>query len=522
MRHLYWRIHSESAVSIFALCFVITLAVILRMYNIENFRVLVSDEAIYAQSSYAISKGYVPYKDVFLAHPPLYFLIASFWMSLVGATLFFARFLNVLFGVGTIATIYFMCRKIFSTKVAVIASLFYAVLPLAVFFGRNFIIDNALGLFSTLTVFAFLMYNKYGSLKYLLLSGLLAGLSLITKFTAFQFIFFIFAALLSEKRFRNLGWFVSAILPVPVLTGLLLLANGILPAFIQESVYLQFLNLVLAQTLMEKANIVGSYLFWILPFFALALFTMVSPKSKEAKLITVWYLIPFALILLGNVVFFQYFIILNAPLCVLAALTVSGFEIPLSSEQLVKLRKKLSLNKILLVFIMLFFVSASLYFTAGEVLGNEENRIAQEAKIQSADYIKSITDPSDKIWVTDASIAFFAQRIIVPPDSEYYKYQGFFSGSFAYSEDGKYRGPFSSGAPTLLSLSQILSAWQTNKPKAIIIISTSFVDSLILNGIENPDYSEPGLMPYLTTHYNLTKTFDPIGINVWVRLVEET
>jgi len=500
---------------------VVLLAAALRMYNIENFRVLVSDEAVYVQSSYAISRGYVPYRDVFLAHPPLYFLIASSWMSLVGATLFLARFFNVLFGIATIVAIWFMCRKIFSTKVAIIASLFYAVLPLAVFFGRNFTIDNALGLFSTLTVFAFLVHYKYGSFKYLLLSGLLAGLSLITKFTAFQFVLFIFIALLSEKRFRNLGWFVLAILPIPAFTGVMLLASGMLPVFIQDSVYLQFLNQIFSQTLMEKANVLGLYVFWTLPFLALALFTMANPKNNEAKLITLWYLIPFVLILLGNFVFFQYFIMLNAPLSILAALTVSGFEIPLSRRQLVNLRNRFSLNKILLVFIMLFFVSASLYFTVSEVQGNEENRIAQEAKIQSADYIKSITDPSDKIWVTDASIAFFAQRIIVPPDSQYYKYQGFFSGSFAYSEDGKYRGPFSSGAPTLLRLSQILSAWQTNKPKVIVVIRTSFLDTLIMNGIENPYYSEPGLMPYLITHYNLIRTFDPGGIRVWVRLVEE-
>jgi len=496
---------------------VVFLAVVLRMYNIENFKVLVSDEAIYAQSSYVISRGFIPYRDVFLAHPPFYFVVASYWMSLSGATLLFARFLNVLLGIGTMVTIYFMCRKLYSTRVAVIASLFYAVLPLAVFFDRIFLIDNALGLLSTLTVFAFLTYNKYGSLKYLLFSGFLAGLSLITKFTAFQYIFFIFAALLLKKRFRNLGWFFLAILPIPVLTGGILLASGLLPAFLQETVYLQFLNRILAQTLIEKVYVLASYLFWILPFFGLAVFTMVNPRDNEAKSITLWYLIPFTLILFGNVVFFQYFIMLNAPLCILAALAVSRFEIPLSTKQLVKMCKWFSLNKMLLMFMWLFFVSASLCLTIGENLGNQENRIAQQAKVQSADYVKSITEQTDKIWVTDASIAFFAQRIIVAPDSEYYKYQGFFSGSFAYSEDGKYRGPFGPGLPTLLHLSQILSAWQTNKPKVIVVIRTSFLDSLILNGIENSDYSEPGLRQYLTTHYDLTKTFDPGGIEVWVR-----
>jgi len=519
MRRVNSLMRSESTIAILSLFLVAFLAVVLRMYNIEYFQVMTSDEAVYAQSSYAISRGYIPYRDVFLAHPPIYFLASSFWMILVGATLFNARSLNVLFGICTMVSIYFMCRKLYSTKVAVIASFFYTVLPFAVFFDRIFIVDNALGLLSILTVFAFLTYNKYGSFRYLLLSGFLAGLSLMTKFTAFQLILFILIALLLKKRFKHIGWFLLAILPIPLFIGALLLTSGILPLFLQDTLYLQFLNRIFSHTLMEKSYFLALYFFWVLPFLSLAVFAMISPKADEDRLITLWYLIPFTLIISGSYVFLQYFICLNAPLSILAALAVSRLQIPLSLRQLAKMRTKFSLDKMLLIFIWLFFVAASLYFTVGTTQGNYENRIAQETKIQSANYIKSVTESIDKIWATDASIAFLAQRIIVTPDSEYYKYQGFFSGSLAYSEDGTYKGPFTTELPTLLHLSQILSAWQEDKPKVIVIVRTSFLDRLILNGIENPNYSEPGLKQYLTSHYRLTKTFNPGGIEVWERIV---
>jgi hypothetical protein len=47
-------------------------------------------------------------------------------------------------------------------------------------------------------------------------------------------------------------------------------------------------------------------------------------------------------------------------------------------------------------------------------------------KMEVAEYIRNITKEDDKIWTTEADIAFFAQRLIVTPNSTMWKYQGFY------------------------------------------------------------------------------------------------
>lgn len=491
----------------------ILVGMFLRTYNLETFQSLNSDEAVYSQTAFVMSRGYIPYRDVYIAHPPLFFYIECTWIILTGPSLFSLRFLNVLLGMTVTFVIYFICGKLYSSKLGFVAALLYTILPLSIFSNKLAIIDNSLALFSILMMASFLFYYNERKIKYLILAGSFAGISLLIKFTAIQVIVVPLVFMGIERRFRDLLLFTFLITIFPVTFMTVLFLEGLLKLFIHQAIYVQLFNRVFALTLVEKMYMFTYYLLWVLPLFILAVIAIKNSNRKEDEIIGVWYLAPLIFILLGTHTFLQYFIQLNAPLSILAAIAI--LKCKPSKDWFIHLIKPFNLSKILLVSMITALLLLPTLFSLSYSLGTSDE---QEAKVRIANYVKKITTPDEKIWTTDASIAFLSRRIIIPVESEYYKYQGFFEGTFGYSTDETYRGPFSPGVPTLLSLQEILVALEKYKPKVIIINRDSFVDSLIWNGIYNSYYTEDGLSAYILRNYYLSKAFSPTNVEVWVRI----
>lgn len=84
-----------------SLVLILLIAAALRIYNLVYFHDLDSDEAVYAQATFALSRGLLPYKEVFLAHPPVYYYLA-YPFVLSSPSVYSFRLFNVILSLCTL------------------------------------------------------------------------------------------------------------------------------------------------------------------------------------------------------------------------------------------------------------------------------------------------------------------------------------------------------------------------------------------------------------------------------------
>jgi uncharacterized membrane protein len=92
--------------------------------------------------------SYLQKSDV---HPPLYFLLLHFW-RMGGEGTFFLRLLSAAAGVLTIPAIYFLGRRLFNHRIALVSSIFVALAPLHIYYSQ---IARGYSLLILLTVLSF-------------------------------------------------------------------------------------------------------------------------------------------------------------------------------------------------------------------------------------------------------------------------------------------------------------------------------------------------------------------------------
>lgn len=86
----------------------------------------------------------------------------------------------------TIVVAYFMIRKIFNEKIAIISGLLLALSPFYLAYSRIIHLDALLASFMTLSLLSFLIYmDRSENSKFLVMSGIFAGLAVLTKVPAF-------------------------------------------------------------------------------------------------------------------------------------------------------------------------------------------------------------------------------------------------------------------------------------------------------------------------------------------------
>ena len=111
-----------------------------------------------------------------------------------------SRILSAIMAALTCIIVYFMGKQFFKRRVGIMAVLILAFLPPFVAHGKIAGIESPLALFFTLTVYFFLRGIKTGNqLKYLL-SGIVCGVALATKFTSILLFVLVFLIFFLAKR----------------------------------------------------------------------------------------------------------------------------------------------------------------------------------------------------------------------------------------------------------------------------------------------------------------------------------
>ncbi len=163
-------------------------ALFLRVYNLTLLPVF-GDEAIYIRWSQVMGAEpglrFLPQSD---GKQPLFMWVLMFLVRRFSDPLLIGRATSVFYGMGTLLGIFALTYYLFkSKKAALIAAVFWAISPFAVFFDRMALVDSMLTMFGVWILFFASITARRLRLDTALLAGFALGGALLTKSPAIFF-----------------------------------------------------------------------------------------------------------------------------------------------------------------------------------------------------------------------------------------------------------------------------------------------------------------------------------------------
>ncbi|WP_347929050.1 glycosyltransferase family 39 protein [Pseudomonas helvetica] len=161
---------------------VMMLAIIVRFYCI-NLPYFWTDEAFSALVGVQ-SPGRIWFHLGHDVHPPLYFLVLHAWMAIFGEGVFAIRALSALAGVATVALGMWLMRLISTPRVALLAGLFLALLPISVRYSQEARMYTLEGVWLLGATIALVYWLKSARNRYLMSYLVLMTAALYTHYLA--------------------------------------------------------------------------------------------------------------------------------------------------------------------------------------------------------------------------------------------------------------------------------------------------------------------------------------------------
>jgi len=512
---------------------------LLRLYNLEHFHSLDSDEAVYAQAAYALVSGQVPYRDFFFAGPPVSLYLSAAIVS-ISPSVVSVRALNAVIGILTIPILFRLSLRFYPSRTTAIgAGWLFAIFPYTAYLNKLGILENLLMFLLMLSLLFFMKGRTTGKARPLLLAGLLFGTAIMTKYSAVWMILPILGLLLWRRDLRSTLLVVAGILVVPAAVVLSLAATGVWDSFFVETIAWQFIRL--GQEPEERLWSFFQYVAAVFPLLLLGVIPLAKRRhGPEEIILGIVILVVLLGQLAGRTLFFHYYVMLTPLLCVLAArgIEIAARKVWLTLQRVVNRAEAahkilaLRLLAVAAVGILLVVPYASVVErtyseplpAAGAMFDDGTSGALAREKREIAWYIEAVTASTDLIWTSDAGLAFLSHRLIVPAQVRYWRFQGFFEDVWGYSGIDKYRGAIPGYPNGLIELSMILESWEAFRPKVIVLVRTGAVDFFVWHGIQNSDTYQAGLAAYVLANYHLGplvqgvgSTFYPSNTEVWVR-----
>jgi len=498
-----------------------------------------SDESVYTYAAYAISKGVVPYGEIFLAHPPVGFLALAPVVSHGDGNLLLVRifYLCLLLALAAISYHWFhILRKNGSwsfSPVAGAALLALYPIPFSLSTPLQFLI------FDILIVQGLVFFTKgllERSNRQFGLSGLLLGVALMDWYPA-VFVgvslvgFLLFYELRRSHRSLHIvvGHIISlvigAAISVVTILGLVSAWAG-LDNFLLQTVTLQstIRNYV---PIGVRLHHIESAVRGLLPMIVLAVaggFEAIWRAKRAGDrlgLLPLWLLTTnfFFLSTIPRVVLDHYFDYLTPFLAYLGSVSIAKLSRALWSMRRPKTPTppRMDFYHSVLALSMIAMV-ALVPYTSQYTLSFPTNPYTL-AEMTVGRYVSEITEPGELVWTSEGAIAYFASRLIQAPNSSRWPFQGIYNDIFNASfldQDGTLQTGFN-----LVSTSQFISAWETHATRVIVFILGSgpipYPDEFLWYGFPG----EQGVELWVTQNYELTVTFAFQDVSylylVWVR-----
>jgi 4-amino-4-deoxy-L-arabinose transferase-like glycosyltransferase len=171
-------------------------------------------------------------------HPPLMPLLYSLTIDLTGASLFHLRLVSVVFLAATLVTVYYLGRELYDRNTGYLAAFIFLLFPLVMRLGTSAMMDIQLTFFFSLALLASLRMVRVPSFGQALLTGLVIGLGLLTKYTMVLIFGVLVVCLLFMQAFRKqtFHFLLVFIVSLSIFSGWLAYANhiGILAGQIEK------------------------------------------------------------------------------------------------------------------------------------------------------------------------------------------------------------------------------------------------------------------------------------------------
>lgn len=177
--HVDWRARVTGSIVVAA---ILSLALAVRLYQLDV-------QVVWFDEAYSVWLARLPpARAIFFTardvHPPLYYLLLHAWMSGFGDGVGAVRSLNVVIGVMTVAVGMLLAHRMASRRVAAIAGLLLAMLPIAVYYSQEIRMYALLGLLLLTATYLLLSWAQQQRSRYLLGYTLLMIAGLYTHYFA--------------------------------------------------------------------------------------------------------------------------------------------------------------------------------------------------------------------------------------------------------------------------------------------------------------------------------------------------
>jgi hypothetical protein len=492
---------------------------------------------VYYYAAYAIGKGVIPYTQIMLPHPPIGYLFLIPAVLLAQGSLLILRTFNLCTFLLDAALSYWLFRILRQRSAASIhPMLAFALftlypLPFTTTTPLEFTVFEIPILLGTIFFVNGLTTESASRLAF---SGILLGIATMTWFPAIFYavslICFLAFYRLRPSTSRRFSLFTKqatailagGIVAIALVLGLIVAWGG-LSNFAVQSVGVQT-TLRAGFTLSERLHHIVLAILQLLPVFILASVGIceVSRRVKSGAdpliILPAWVVLVnlFLMFAVPKVVLNHYVAYLMPFLVFMAASPVERFAHVIYGMPK-RLAKPIPWDMFQSALAIGLIASGVIIFPYQTgFLGNSPYTVANQTVGQ---YVANITLPGNAIWTSEGSVAYFASRLIQPPNSTQWPFQAeyndVFNTTYVDSDGITQRGL---GA---VSPAQFMSAWQSHNTKVLIFILGSgpvpYPDELLWSGFSGT----AGVMQWVGLNYNLVRTLTFPNVSyqyfVWVK-----
>ncbi len=308
------RIIKDNSALIIIICF----ALFIRILSLKN--IFVADESFFYSTIF---------NKLFSLHPPIYFLLQK--LFIVPNVFWTARLVPLIFGIMNIILVYILSIKIFDKKTAIFSSLLMTFSFWPVLASSMVDINGSLIMFEYLLTFiVFINYLKTNKNKFLILTGMLIGLSSITKYMDTLILIAILGLihLYEKKDIKKSIKFGAAI----VLIGIIIYSLFPLLSYLL-GYWPQFISTLENTSLAHKGLTLRPFIyliFWATPMLG-GLFLLSLLKFEKKKIyFVIWtaavFLLYFFIVGASRLPYERYLMTMIPPLCILGGNYLSKFN----------------------------------------------------------------------------------------------------------------------------------------------------------------------------------------------------
>lgn len=309
---------------------VLGIGIVLRCWQLNSLG-FNSDEAVYAGQAASIAgqEAYLPYFPIFRAHPVLFQALLSLPYRF-GVADIVGRILAAAFGVATLVIVYQLGKLLYGHRAGIAAMLLLAVMPYHVTVSRQVLLDAPMVFFATAALYALVRYCLDHGSRWIVVTGALMGLAMITKETAVVLFggIYCFFVLSQTVKLR-----IKRAALALVLAGVIALA---FPLTLRLAGATRSGGNYLAWQLFRRANHPMDFYLTAVPkvigplVLALAILGLVLDRKRltwREGLLVSWCVVPIVFFTLMPIKGFQYLLPLAPPVAVLAARALTSSEI---------------------------------------------------------------------------------------------------------------------------------------------------------------------------------------------------